>query len=74
MEPDRLCADLLYRHRHRPERHNPAGIMNEPDVLPDPDAAGLIPIEAPFDYEADEIPEILAAYSTYTRASYDLPE
>lgn len=48
--------------------------MNEPDVLPDPDAAGLIPIEAPFDYEPDEIPEILAAYSTYTRTSYDLPE
>jgi hypothetical protein len=46
----------------------------EPDQLPDPDAAGIIPIEHPFDYTADEIPEILAAYSTYTRAPYDLPE
>jgi hypothetical protein len=57
---------------HRTTNTNTASVIMEPDELPDPDAAGLIPIEAPFDYEPDEIPEILAAYSTYTRARYDL--
>lgn len=45
--------------------------MNELNEIPDPDATQKIPLEQAFDYETDEIPEILAAYATYTRGHDD---